>query len=62
MKWVKNCDSIPHPNLYHGRVVSVRLESGHEMLAKFYVYQGGEEVAFVLPETHKELSVKEVYV
>lgn len=62
MKWVKNCNIITHPSLYHGRIVSVRLESGQEILAKFYVYEGGEEVAFVLPKTHKELSVKEIYV
>lgn len=62
MKWIKNCDRISHPSLYHGRMVDVRLESGHEIRAKFWVYQGGEEVAFVLPDTHKELSVKEIYV
>ena len=38
---------------------TVKLESGHEMRALFNVYAGGEEVAFLMPESRGELSVIE---
>lgn len=62
MKWIKNCDRVSDPRLVHNKIYMVRLESGHEINARFWVYQGGEEVAFVLPDTHGELSVKEIYI
>lgn len=57
MKWIENCNIIIHKNLIHNQKYMVRLEGGNEIKAKFYVYQGGEEVAFVSPTTHEELSV-----
>lgn len=57
MEWIKNCDRITHPKLHHKGMYTVKLETGQEVRAKFWVYEGGEEVAFVLPETHGELSV-----
>ena len=57
MEWINNCDRVTHPKLQHGRMYEVRLESGHITMALFNVYTGGDEVAFILPISHKELSV-----
>lgn len=57
MEWIKNCDRITHPKLIHKKEYRVKLESGGDIDAMFWVYAGGEEVAFVLPITGKELSV-----
>lgn len=57
MNWIDECDRVVHPNLKHGQEYSVILESGHEIRALFNVYAGGEEVAWLLPITRKELSV-----
>ena len=55
--WIENDDRVTHPYLKHDCMYSVKLESGHEIKALFNVYAGGEEVAFLLPVTRKELSV-----
>ena len=62
MEWVKNCDRTSNPKLVHGKKYRVKLEGGHIIYAKFNVYQGGEEVAFILPVTGKELSVTELFI
>lgn len=62
MEWVKNDDRISHPKLAHGNKYRVRLECDHIIYALFNVYQGGEEVAFIHPCTHRELSVKEIFI
>jgi len=61
MEWVNNCNRICHPKLVHGKLYQVKLEGGHVMFAKFNVYEGGEEVAF-LHESGQELSVKEIFI
>lgn len=62
MEWVKNCDRVCHPKLVHNQKYRVKLDTDHIIYAKFWVYSGGEEVAFVLPETHAELSVTEIFI
>ena len=57
MEWIDNCDRVTHPKLKHGQLYEVRLDSGHVITALFNVYAGGEEVAFVMPISKKELSV-----
>jgi len=57
MEWIKNCNIIIHPKLVHKNKYKVKLEGGHEMRAMFWVYAGGDEVAFVHPITMIELSV-----
>lgn len=61
MAWEKHCDRISNPKLKHGEIYKVKLESGHIIEAEFWVYSGGEEVAFRLPESKGELSVAEIY-
>ena len=55
--WIENCNIITHPILKHGKMYRVKLCNGFEMDAIFNVYLGGEEVAFLIPNTMKELSV-----
>ena len=57
MKWIENCNIITPPILKHGKMYRVRISTEHEIDAMFNVYLGGEEVAFILPLTGKELSV-----
>lgn len=56
-EWIKCSDRVTHSKLVHDKLYRVRLESGHEINAVFNVYEGGEEVAFLLPITGGELSV-----
>ena len=56
-EWIENCNIITHPALKHGKMYRVKLCTGLEIDAMFNVYLGGEEVAFILPLTGKELSV-----
>ncbi len=62
MEWVKNCNIIIDPRLVHNKVYMVKLESGREVYARFWVYQGGEEVAFLSSDGKRELSVAEIYI
>lgn len=57
MEWIEVCDRITHKKLIHGKMYKVRLHNDHELDAKFNVYQGGEEVAFILPVSGREVSV-----
>ena len=57
MEWIENCNIIIHPKLVHKKNYEVKLESGLKLRAMFWVYKGGDEVAFILPISGEELSV-----
>lgn len=56
--WIEFNHIIHDKRLIHGETYWVRLFSGAQCLAVFNVYEGGEEAAWLLPGTWKELSVK----
>lgn len=60
MCWTKYVDSSQH-KLKPGQVYRVKTNDGYEMSARFWVYDGGFEVDFLLVQSGLAIDVAEIY-
>lgn len=57
--WIEYLDSCKHPELIAGKKYCVKTLDGCECYAKFVVYEGGQEVAFISLNDNQPITVCE---
>ena len=62
MGWVQYTDSTDIPGLIPGSYYRVKGLDGRSWLAKFVVYEGGEEAAFIKRGNLRGIAIREIYI